>query len=272
MGRLNWTIAGKTDRGKVRENNEDNILINESLGLIAVADGLGGHQGGEVASRMATELVAENYRRLALANALPEKNEAKLALATKQLISCVRLANQAIFEASKNYPQDQGMGTTITALLLHDDYISLAHVGDTRAYILRNGRFEQITKDHSLVMEQVRKGLISKEQADVSKMQHILARALGTEAKVEIDAEEHPVFAGDLILLCSDGLNKMTTDQEVLAVINATKNPPAICDTLIEAANAAGGRDNISVIAARAEKAGFLSSLKSKFQGSKNSP
>lgn len=266
MPELKWILAGKTDRGQIRENNEDSFLVDEKLLLIGVADGLGGHQSGEVASRMAVQLLIDNYRRLREAGALPQPDGGKFSLPTKQLASCIRLANQAIFEAGENYPIDRGMGTTLTALGLHNEYVSLAHVGDSRAYLWRRNHLEQISQDHSLVMDQVRQGLISKEEAAVSKNQHILARALGVEAKVQVDAAEFQVTPEDLFLLCSDGLTKMVPDEQIAVIIETAKNPNTICATLIEAANAAGGRDNITVVVALAQKAGLLAGLKSKFK------
>ncbi|MBI4062785.1 MAG: Stp1/IreP family PP2C-type Ser/Thr phosphatase [Elusimicrobia bacterium] len=259
---MKWIIAGGTDPGKVRTNNEDSFVVDEALGLLAVADGLGGHQSGEVASRMAVEFLQKNMKTLLASKSNPEGTNAKLRPATNHLAFCVKLANQAIFEASKKYPKDNGMGTTISSILLGDDSLSLAHVGDSRVYIQRNGQLTQITKDHSLVMDQLRKGLINEEQARTSNMQHVLSRALGIEEAVEVDAEEHAVHEGDYILLCSDGLIRMVTDKDIAAIIQSVKTPGEIAQTLIEAANAAGGKDNVTVIVALGEKGGgFLSKI-----------
>ncbi|MBI2069407.1 MAG: Stp1/IreP family PP2C-type Ser/Thr phosphatase [Elusimicrobia bacterium] len=270
MAKLKWTVASKSDQGKVRSNNEDNLLVDESIGLLVVADGMGGHQSGEVASRMATQILAENLKNLVKSGAVPEKTNPNVSAQTNQLAFCVRLANQAIFEASKRYAQDRGMGTTLSALWLHDGYCSLAHVGDSRAYIARNGTLEQITRDHSLVMDQVRQGLITQEEAASSNLQHVLSRALGVAETVEADAEEHPLMDGDFLLLCTDGLTRMVSEKEIKTIIDSARNPDSISETLVEAANAAGGKDNVSVIVALIEKASFIQNLKSKFAKSKN--
>jgi protein phosphatase len=176
------------------------------------------------------------------------------------------MANQLIFEASKRYPQDRGMGTTCTAALISNGRLSLAHVGDSRCYLIRHGQMEQLTQDHSLVMEQVRHGLLSKDDEAVQAGQNILTRSLGTEQEVRIDLEEHPLFAGDILLLCSDGLGKELSDEKVLQVVQETPSPKELTKRLIDMANESGGRDNITVAAARIEKAGLGASIKSFFK------
>jgi len=270
MGNLKITITNRTDKGQKRTNNEDSVLVDPELALFAVADGMGGHQAGEVASRMAVELLHENMKKMIQANIRPEKFNDKISLRANQLAFCVELTNQAIFEASKRYPQDRGMGTTLSVCIAHEGQLAFAHVGDSRIYIMRNNSLEQISQDHSLVMDQVRKGLITKEEAENSKLSNVLMRAIGTESTVQVDAEEHPLFPNDLILLCSDGLFKMLNEEEILAIVQASPDPQTICDTLIEAANAAGGVDNITVALAKTEATGLLSNLKSKISGFKS--
>ncbi|MBI4369748.1 MAG: Stp1/IreP family PP2C-type Ser/Thr phosphatase [Elusimicrobia bacterium] len=263
MKKLKWTIAGKSDPGRVRGNNEDNWLIDDQLQLAAVADGMGGHQAGEVASRMAVELLKENLRKLRLANSIPEPNNPKLSLLSNQLLFCAKLANRAINEASRSIPQDSGMGTTLTALAIEQNGLgSIVHIGDSRLYLWRRDKFEQITKDHSLVMDQVRQGLLTKEEASHSRYQNILSRALGIEPIADIDAQEFEFTDGDMAILCSDGLSRMVNDDEIVSIIRAIGRSPArLCNNLTEAANAAGGKDNITVIVAYLEKAGILSNL-----------
>jgi protein phosphatase len=158
------------------------------------------------------------------------------------------------------------MGTTCTAALISNGHLSLAHVGDTRCYLFRHGALEQLTQDHSLVMEQVRAGLLSKDDEAVQRGQNILTRSLGTEPEVKIDLDEHPLFAGDIVLLCSDGLDKELNDAQVLQVVKETPDPAQLAKRLIDMANEAGGRDNITVAVARIDKAGLLASIRRLFK------
>ena len=161
------------------------------------------------------------------------------------------------------------MGTTCTAALINDSTgrLSIAHVGDSRCYLIRNRQIEQLTQDHSLVMEQVRRGLLSKDDEAVHTNQNILTRSLGTEQNVKIDVEEHPLVPGDIVLLCSDGLEKEMDDDQILKVVNETREPAQIVKRLIDNANASGGRDNITVAVARVDKVGFMKSLSKWFGG-----
>ena len=152
----------------------------------------------------------------------------------------MKMANQTIYEASRRYEQDSGMGTTCTAVLIKDDRLSLAHVGDSRCYLIRRGEIEQLTEDHSLAMEQVRIGLLSREEAAHTN-QNILTRSLGTEAQVKIDLDEHPLFPGDVLVLCSDGLDKELSTSEILQTVLENSDPPQLAQRLIEKANSAGG-------------------------------
>jgi protein phosphatase len=227
--------------------------VDESSGLMIVADGMGGHSSGEVASGLVVKTVPENYRTLAEKKTAGETANPRLSMESNRLAFCVKMANQIIFEASKKYPKDRGMGTTCTAALISGDRLGVAHVGDSRAYLIRRGELQQLTSDHSLVMEQVRQGLISKEEASRSQLQNILTRALGTQANVEVDVDEHPLFPGDLVVLCSDGLFKDMSDEVILQTARETPDPKELVKVLIEKANTAGGRDNITVAAARVD-------------------
>ncbi len=259
-------IAGFTDQGKKRSNNEDAICVDSELNLVIVADGMGGHQAGEIASGMAISTIPAHFKEMSKSGVAGEVMQSHFSAATNRLAYCFKMANQMIFEAAKRYPQDYGMGTTCTALLIHDGRASIAHVGDTRCYLIRRGEMQQLTEDHSLVMEQVRQGLISKDDEAVQSGQNILTRSLGTSAEVKIDVDEHPVFPGDVLLLCSDGLGKELSDEEVLHVVNETPEPERLAKRLIELANAAGGRDNITVAVARLDKAGFGQTFKALFK------
>jgi len=266
MTKLSVKVAGLTDQGKARANNEDAVWVDPRRNLLIVADGMGGHQSGEIASGMAIKTIPSNFEQLAKAGTAGEIVDKRFSEDTNRLGFCVKMANQMIFEAAKRYPQDHGMGTTCTAALISDGRLSLAHVGDSRCYLIRRSEMEQLTQDHSLVMEQVRHGLLSKDDEAVQRGQNILTRSLGTEAEVRIDLEERPLFPGDVVLLCSDGLGKELNDEQVLHVVNETADPAALAKRLVDLANAAGGRDNITVAVARIDKASLGESIKSFFK------
>lgn len=246
-------IAGKTDPGCVRPNNEDALCVLEDLGLLVVCDGMGGHSSGEVASGIATQTVREFAQKMlgGPTQMLPEGGNATLTPRGRQLEYFVKTANTMIFEKAKAFPQDHGMGTTIVASLVDEKSVTVAHVGDSRLYLWRGGRLQALTEDHSLVMDQVKRGLLTAEEAEKSSIQNILTRALGTEPEVVVDVEEHPLLPGDVLLLCSDGLTKMMTDAEVSKVLGQNAPMQALVDGLIERSRAAGGVDNITVVAAR---------------------
>lgn len=256
--KIRFDIAGKTDPGCVRENNEDSMGVDEGLGLLIVADGMGGHNAGEVASRIAVEEILKFARAMmgGPKQLLPEGGDPAKSPHARLLDYFVTTANTMIFEKAKAFPEDHGMGTTVVAVLLGDGAATVAHVGDSRLYLFRNGRLEVLTQDHSLVMEHVKRGLMTSEQADKSHLQNILTRALGTEAEVKVDIEEHPVLAGDVLLLCTDGLTKMVSEADVAGVLREGGPLPAACDRLVEMARAAGGLDNVTVAMARAGKGG----------------
>jgi protein phosphatase len=265
MPTLKLQAAGLTDQGQVRKNNEDAVWVDPELGLLIVADGMGGHQSGEVASGMAITAIHENYKSLAAADNPGETADKKLSAATNRLAFCVKIANQMIFEAGKKIQKDKGMGTTCTAALIADGIVSLAHVGDSRAYLVRKGEMQQITNDHSLVMDQVRQGVMTKEEAAQSNMQNILTRALGTQPEVEVDMDEHPLFPGDRVLLCSDGLFKDMSEDDIQATMSGEADPRSLVHTLVQKANEAGGRDNITAAVGQVEEVGFGEKLRRLF-------
>jgi serine/threonine protein phosphatase PrpC len=256
-------VAGKTDVGQVRQNNEDNFFVAPDYGVLLVADGMGGHASGEVASKMAVDVVrgyfdeTKDGRRLQVGEYDGEFSEE-----TNRIGSAVRLANQAIYEASQSSPLMHGMGTTVAAVLINDRRLSIAHVGDSRVYLVRSGGIEQITDDHSLVSEQVKRDLISKEQARESEMKNILTRALGVGAEVDVELDELSLLPGDALVLCSDGLSNMVDETQILSTVTAIEDPALACERLINMANNNGGKDNITVVVARiAKKKGWLQSL-----------
>jgi PPM family protein phosphatase len=247
--------GGATDVGRVRSNNEDCFRLVQPLNLFVLSDGMGGEAHGEIASALAVETVVK-YCMETDSNAsapLYGNPPAGLSAQTKRLLSAVHLANRNIYKSAQDHPEQAGMGATLTALWISGDALSIAHVGDSRAYLLRNGTLQQLTNDHSLVAEQVRRGIISASEAEQSEMQSVLLRALGTQAEVEVDAEEQALFPRDLLLLCSDGLTRMVTDPEIAGTLQAETDPQKAAERLIALANETGGVDNISVIVIRLE-------------------
>ena len=257
--------GGVTDLGRVRTNNEDCFRIVESLSLFVLADGMGGEAHGEVASAMAVETIVKfcmeqgaGAGAALLANAEPSWTEK-----TKRLTSAVHLANKTIYEAAEAHPEQHGMGATLTAAWIDGSKLSIAHVGDSRAYLLRSGNLQQLTTDHSLVAEQVRRGILTPAEAEESEMQSVLLRALGALPDIEVDTDEHILFARDILMLCCDGLTRMVTEPEIAGTLQAEIDPTKAAEKLIALANERGGVDNITVIVVRvgAESRGWFSWL-----------
>jgi protein phosphatase len=230
----------KTDTGRQRRDNEDSAFARAPV--FVVADGMGGAQAGEVASRLAIE---------AFEHGLPDDGSAEERLATR-----VREANHQIHERSRADRGRAGMGTTLTAAYVDDAHVAIAHVGDSRAYLFRDGTLQRLTQDHSLVDELVRRGKLTEEQAAEHPQRSIITRALGPEPDVEVDTWTYPARAGDVVLMCSDGLTSMISEERVRTVLEANENLDAAADALIAEANEAGGRDNITVILFRLEELG----------------
>ena len=257
---------GLTDVGRVRTNNEDSFRILESLHLFVLSDGMGGEAHGEVASSMAVETII-NYCTEAKDDPSITPSGAPgdhWAEKTKRLQSAVHLANSKIYQAAQKNPEQHGMGATVTAAWFDNGRLSIAHVGDSRAYLLRGGTLQQLTNDHSLVAEQVRRGIITPQEAEASEMQSVLLRALGAHSQVEVDVDEVGIYPRDVLLLCSDGLTRMVTEPEIAGSLQAETDPACAVRKLIELANERGGIDNVTVIVARfqEEPRGWLSWLR----------
>ncbi|MBI4387360.1 MAG: Stp1/IreP family PP2C-type Ser/Thr phosphatase [Elusimicrobia bacterium] len=253
MSRALVSAVGRTDAGCVRENNEDSFAIDSELGLLVVADGMGGHNSGEIASRLATETILD-FGRKVLGGAVtgaPGSSAGAGSFRVRQMEYIVQMANTVIFEKAQSSAQNRGMGTTIVAALVHGGTVAVAHVGDSRLYVFRKGELQLLTEDHSLVMEQLRRGLLNPEEAQRSELQNVLIRALGTESRVVVDIQEHPLLAQDVLLLCTDGLTKMVADERIARALSETPELPAACDRLVDMAREAGGADNVTVIAGR---------------------
>src|ERR1700759_875794 len=227
----------KTDTGRQRRDNEDNAFVRAPL--FVVADGMGGAQAGEVASQLAVEEFHET---------LPDEGSAE-----ERLTNRIRAANRRIYDLSRTEHEHAGMGTTLTAAYLDDDHLAVAHVGDSRAYIFRDGELTRLTQDHSLVEELVRQGKLTEEQAPEHPQRSIITRALGIEGDVEVDTWSYPMRAGDVVLLCSDGLTSMIGEDQIVRILAAEPSLDRAADDLIGAANDAGGRDNITVVLFRLE-------------------
>jgi serine/threonine protein phosphatase PrpC len=237
-----WAI---TDVGRKRDHNEDSFLCSDALGLYAVADGMGGHLGGERASRMAVEIVERDVGR-ALAAGLATAGDDPQPVADA-LRASTGLAARAIYDAAHADAQHMGMGTTLISALFHGQHLTLCHVGDSRAYVYRDGHCRQLTEDHSWIQEQVRAGLLSPDDAMVSRFRNIITRSVGFEPAVEPDLITVPVEAGDCYLLCSDGLSNYLTAEEIGGVLTARFYGDA-GPALVAMANDRGGDDNITCV------------------------
>jgi len=242
---------GLSDKGLSRKHNEDSFYADKDLGLFVVADGMGGHSAGDVASSMAVEALSGYIRKsCAGGDPLIGRSDSGPSDASNRLVSGIRLANQVVCEAAKNNPSWKGMGTTIVAALVDGNRVSVAHAGDSRAYLVRSATISQLTDDHSVVAERIRKGLMSREEAEGSGIRNLITRALGNDEALEVDVTEIDIMDGDRLLLCSDGLSTMVADDEVLLIMANDNAPESACRRLVAAANNHGGKDNITVVAA----------------------
>lgn len=234
------------DTGRARRNNEDAVLVDPDLSLCVLADGMGGYNAGEVASEMAVKIVRDEVVRQ-----LPATGATDDASVRRAMLSAAVCANSAVFDASQKTPEYAGMGTTLVVMLMGASRVWVGHIGDSRAYRLRAGRLQQLTKDHSLLQEQLDAGLITPEDAVHSTQRNLVTRALGVEPEVELELHSHDWQGADVYLLCSDGLSDMLPDEEIEDIMNARNDLAATAHALVATANAAGGRDNISVVLAR---------------------
>jgi PPM family protein phosphatase len=246
--------VGLTDTGKVREHNEDTIAVDPDIGLLVLADGMGGYNAGEVASGIAVKtivnLVKEQVEREDLN---VQDREAGLSRPTIILRDAIHRANKIIYQTARTQPQCEGMGTTVVAALFFDNKITIAHVGDSRLYRQRPSgeKIEQVTMDHSLLQELVDRGFYSAEEAQRAANKNYVTRALGVEPNVEVEIQEVPVSKGEVFVLCSDGLSDMVEDEDIHLTINTfSANLDTVAKQLIQLANDNGGRDNVSVVMA----------------------
>lgn len=246
-------ITGLTDTGSVRDHNEDAIISEEALGLAVLADGMGGHRGGEVASAITVSTVIEKLnKRLKKIKDGATDDETGYSLESIAVHEAIALANSNVFTSSSENAQYRGMGTTVVVLLFYDNRFTVAHVGDSRLYRLREGVLEQVTRDHSLMQELIDRGFYTPEQARKSLNKNLVTRAIGIEENVHIDIQEDVAQVGDLYLLCSDGVTDMIEDELIQQVLeNNINNLEKAASELVRESNEHGGKDNISVILAR---------------------
>jgi serine/threonine protein phosphatase PrpC len=242
--------AGLTDVGRKRNHNEDSFLVDEELQLYVVADGMGGHAGGGTASRIAVETIDKELRRARESRDNPFVSTPNLqdALIPEALRGAVEKACLAIYTAAQEDPRLSGMGTTVISLVVRDDQAFFAHVGDSRAYLIRGELIQQISEDHSLVNEQIKAGMITAEEAKHSRYKNIITRSVGFEEEVQVDVMGVIAEPNDVFLLCSDGLANMLEDKEIHELVLNTPDFKDVPKRLVDMANERGGDDNITVI------------------------
>lgn len=248
-------MTGRSDPGMVREHNEDCFLVVPESGIAILADGMGGHLAGEVASAMAIDQVTHSLlNSFARAHRdLPGTQDGASFDATV-LVEAIRAANSAIYTASMNQPEQAGMGTTIVVATFHDDLLTVAHVGDSRLYRYRDGVLDQVTQDHSMVQELLRRGLMTAEEARTSVNRNLVTRALGIDPQVEVDVQEQPFEDDDIYLLCSDGLNDVLLDEEIAAILAQYPDDlDSAAHQMVLDVNARGGPDNVSIVLVRTD-------------------
>ena len=268
-------IVSQTDPGLVRSHNEDSVAFESACGLVVLADGMGGYNAGEVASGIAVSVVAtEISHRLQDVSPLDLDVASGDELGVSLLRDNIQKANASIYHASQSQPQYAGMGTTIVSGLFYDNRVVVGHVGDSRMYRLRGETLEALTRDHSLLQEQIDSGIISVADARMSKNKNLVTRAVGIDAEVKVEIHVHDVMVGDIYLLCSDGLNDMVEDEDIQSTLHAMQgNLPLAAVQLVQMANDNGGRDNVSVILVKARRQfaaphGLLTKLISWFRSS----
>lgn len=242
-------IAGVTDPGRVREQNEDNIAMASEAGLVVVADGMGGHRAGEVASRLAVDTIRQHIIQV-LADAAAGDN-----IESQAVREAILLANREIYEHARANPDYAGMGSTVVVALFYGNKLCVGHVGDSRLYRFRDTILEQVTEDHSVVQELISRGLVTAEEARHTVGKNLVTRALGIDSVVEADISEHDVYDDDVYLLCSDGVNDVLADGDIeLMLTEHGRNLETTARQMVDTANERGGPDNISVILVRVQR------------------
>lgn len=248
---MQWKAAGLTDTGQKRQSNEDAFFQDGAMGLFMVADGMGGHAAGEVASKMAVDITCQFVRDFLGEDGMKESNPEKIA---EILTGAAQMANDHICNRSAEDARLKGMGTTLSGIFLQRNQGYLFHVGDSRVYRFRKGKLELLTRDHSWVNEQLRQNLITEEEARNHRWRNVITRALGHKGDLDVDTHLVDLEGGDLFLLCSDGLTGMVEDSEIANLLQRDGTDlDEICRALVDAANEAGGNDNITAVLANVE-------------------
>src|SRR5947207_13540023 len=240
---------GLTHVGKQRQHNEESVLVAAEAKLYLVADGMGGHAAGKIASKIAVDSISEFILHTKEDDGTwPHAYDEHFGRATNRLMAALRLANTRVLEAMRKDARLRGMGTTVVACLADDNTMSVAHVGDSRAYLIRDGMLSRLTNDHSWVFEQVQAGMLTEAEAEKHPLRNVITRALGGALSVNPDAAEFESKPGDVVLLCSDGLTGMVPEDEILRVVTSSDDLEKACQTLIDLANERGGLDNVTAI------------------------
>lgn len=245
---------GRTDVGRRRKINEDSFLVSPEAGLYAVCDGMGGHNAGEVASKMAIETIAAFIERSGVEKEItwPWGLDANLSFDANRLKTAVRLANARVFQAADNREELTGMGTTVVALVVSDRLMTIASAGDSRCYLVRGGELRQLTRDDSWVSAALGEGILNSDDVEHHPLRNVITKAVGARDTIDLDLVEHRLEPGDLVMLCSDGLHGMINDQEIARILGSGERTLEDASArLIEAANEAGGRDNVTVVLLR---------------------
>ncbi len=238
-----------THVGRQRQHNEDSYLVEDKARLFLVADGMGGHAAGEIASRIAVDSISEFILHTKEDDGTwPHAYDENYKRSTNRLMAAVRMANTRVLEAMRKDARLRGMGTTVVACMADDNMMSFAHVGDSRAYLIRDKHLSRITNDHSWVFEQVQAGMLTEAEAEKHPLRNVITRALGGALQVVPDASEIAYQSGDVYLLCSDGLTGMVPEEEIQRIVSENDDLSAACEQLIETANERGGLDNITAI------------------------
>jgi serine/threonine protein phosphatase PrpC len=248
--RFTVQAAGKSDVGCVRANNEDNFAYDLERQIFVLCDGMGGEAAGEVASRLAVDQILAYFRSDPSTVELQSQGQ-ETPESARLLYAAIQVANRSIYEEALENPKSKGMGTTVVAVLLGEDSFWVAHLGDSRLYRVREKVIQQLTTDHSVVMEQVRRGLLTSEEARHSHMQNLITRALGVWDTVEPELGTHPARCGDLLLLCSDGFSRFVPEERTLELVLQSNDLQQCCESLIETAKQLGSDDNITCILVR---------------------
>jgi len=247
-------MAAGTDRGQVRARNEDSVLILPSKCLAILADGMGGHQAGDVASRMAVDAVAESLTTLTnISDSIPDAQPAGVSITSADIMHAVQRANDAILNESEDDPQKHGMGSTIVVTCIEQDRFTTVHLGDSRMYRIRGGEIERITRDHTLAEHYVELGVMSAEEAKTWEGRNMLLRGLGIEGEIEPEANEGELKSGDTLIMCSDGLTDVCDDATIRDLTLSSEGPQHAVTRLIQAANEGGGPDNITTVVVNAK-------------------